>query len=444
LARLFGVSRTSDNMEKKIEENIPRVAFLGLSDGLNRERNVDPRLTSLSILRLRPEVVSHIYPLPLRGFQIVLAAYNPVHFKGGRLVCHDESNELFHLNLSFSSMQPTEVLLPGYPDELKFSVLTPWVVVGIPWPDVFPAIAEPGQLLFSWVEDDCSFEVGGLTFFHAPAPPLSPERIAAIKSDPRAAKSVQLTLTCTKCNETIVVYAALERSVQEEAKGAIWYKDLPERFRCSCGANEFSLVLLRENLHALLGQRFLRLGDEISFTRVYEEGALQAVCDRFRNLLDRDPGEEEVQQFFTENPVLLHIFSPEKIFAKAPILSKFKTDFIVLSKSGHLRLIELERPGKRLLKKGGGRTSEFTQACDQVLSWQHEFRDHRIAILDMLNLNRDEATRVGGVVIIGRDDGHDRGELLRLKSADLGGVEFFTYDDILSNLEGLIRNLSEL
>jgi hypothetical protein len=240
------------------------------------------------------------------------------------------------------------------------------------------------------------------------------------------------------------IYAGLERIAEQEREGYIWYRDLPDRFRCKCGASDFSLALIRENMHALLGQRFTRLGGEVSFTRLYEQGSLQTLYDQFRHLLDADPEEEEVQKFFEQNPVLLHIFGPEKIFAKAPILTKYKTDFVILSGNGQLRLVELERPGKRLLRRGGGRTAEFTQAFDQVLHWQHELRDHRITVLDSLNLRREEVAKISGVVIIGRDTGYDRSDLLRLKSADLGGVEFFTYDDILSNLEGLIRGLSEL
>jgi Domain of unknown function (DUF4263) len=366
-------------------------------------------------------------------------------FNPGQLICRqNDGKEIFKIALSFGQIPPEEVLPPGSPSELPLSPSRFWAIVSFPWPDVFPVMIMPGILDFCWSEGDGLFELGKVLFFHAPAQPLSAERIAAIKSDPRAAKSARLTLSCIKCNKTLKTYSSFERLPEDKAEGFTWYKDLPDQFRCDCGTNEIPLILLRENLHSLLGQRLNRPEEEISFTRVYEQGALETIYERLRHLLDKDPEEEAIQKFFTENPVLLHVFSPEKIFSKAPILTKHFTDFITLSKSGHLRLIELERAGKRLLKKDGGRTSELTQACDQVLNWHHEFSLHRLAILDTLNLQKEEVTKVSGVVIIGRDEGHNRSKLLRLKSADLGGVELFTYDDILANLESLIRNITEL
>ena len=58
---------------------VPRVALLGVCDRVNKERNFDPRLYQLSVSRLRSEVVSYIYPLPLRGLQILLAVHNYRH-----------------------------------------------------------------------------------------------------------------------------------------------------------------------------------------------------------------------------------------------------------------------------------------------------------------------------------------------------------------------------
>jgi hypothetical protein len=286
--------------------------------------------------------------------------------------------------------------------------------------------------------------VGSIHFLHVPAVPLSPERIAAIRSDPKAPTKVRLKVACTRCGDEFSVYAGLERAAEQEREGYAWYKDLGSVYRCTCGRNEFPLTYLRENLHGLLGQKFVWVGKDISFSRFYEQSSLKLLHDRFERLLRADPEEEDMQAFFEANPVLLHQFNAEKIYPKAPILTKFKTDFVILSKSGQLFLVELERPGKRLLTKSGSRSAQFTQACDQVLQWQHELRDHRVAILDALGLERKEVTRVTGVVIIGLEEGYEKGHLLRLKSADLGGLEFFTYDDILASLAGLVRDLGHL
>lgn len=335
---------------------------------------------------------------------------------------------------------------PGKLTEARSDPLVPWMTIAIPWPDTYPLQLQPGSLTFRWRENDSeeSYLVGGLNFFHMKVEALSPERIAAIKSDPLASKCILMRLFCLKCEDTLRVYAGLERSAKEEAEGYVWHADLADSYRCRCGVNDFSLLYLRDNLHALLGQRFRTVGEEITFTQVYEKSGLQIVYDQFRHLLGKGPTEEEVQQFLEVNTVLLHQFAPEKIFPKAPILTKFKTDLVVLSRSGRLFVVELEAPNKRLLKRSGGRSAEFTQACDQILNWQHEMRDHRIAVLDSLGIERSQVSTVTGVVIIGRDDGYDRGQLIRLKSADLGGVQFYTYDDLLASLGSLIRGLEKL
>lgn len=426
----------------------PRLAVLGICDAAHRERNVDPRLSQINILRLRSDVVSFIYPLPLRGFQIIVALYDPTRLGGGELLCFSpDGQELFKISMAFEIIpKAASPPPPGSLAELRPDPLVPWIISAIPWPEAYPLQVQPGRLTFRWRENDCaeSYLVGGLNFFHAEAEALTPERIAAIKSDPLASKKIFMRLFCLRCEDTLRIYAGLERSPQEEAQGHTWYRDLPESYRCRCGVNQFSLLYLRDHLHALLGQRFRTVGEEVTFTQVYEQSGLQIVHDQFRQLLETNPTEEAVQKFFEANTVLLHQFAPEKIFPKAPILTKFKTDFVVLSKSGQLFVVELEVPGKRLLRRRGGRSAEFTQACDQVLNWQHEMRDHRIAVLDSLGIDRAHVSKVTGVVIIGRDEGHDRGELMRLKSADLGGVQFYTYDDLLASLGSLVRGLGQL
>lgn len=435
-------------MSEEQKTHVPRLAVLGLCDAVHRERNVDSRLSQINILHLRSDVVSFIYPLPLRGFHIVVALYDPTRLDGGELVCiSSEGQELFKISMAFEPIPKAETPPPpGKLTELRTDPIVPWIISSISWPEVYPLQLQPGSLTFRWRESNSaeSHLVGGLNFFHAEAEALTPERIAAIKSDPLAPKKILMRLFCLRCDDTLRIYAGLERSSQEESEGHIWYKDLPESYRCRCGVNHFSLLYLRDNLHALLGHRFRTVGEEITFTQVYEQSGLQIVHDQFRQLLETSPAEEAVQKFFEANTVLLHQFAPEKIFPKAPILTKFKTDFVVLSKSGQLFVVELEAPSKRLLRRNGGRSAEFTQACDQVLNWQHEMRDHRIAVLDSLGIDRNQVSKVTGVVIIGRDEGHERGELMRLKSADLGGVQFYTYDDLLASLGSLIRGIGQL
>jgi hypothetical protein len=177
---------------------------------------------------------------------------------------------------------------------------------------------------------------------------------------------------------------------------------------------------------------------------VYERDALQLVVNDFGKLLNADPPEESVQQFLRDYPVLLHQFSPERIFYKPPILSKFEADVVILNHKKELVLIELERPGKRLLIKDGGMAAETQHAFKQVNDWLYEASEHRSAVLSCLDLQPGDVNKIRGVVITGRDQGYDDSDLRKLKWTDFGQVDLFTYDDLIGSLVALVRGMSDL
>ena len=202
--------------------------------------------------------------------------------------------------------------------------------------------------------------------------------------------------------------------------------------------------MLRDNFHVVLGERVFSNEQEISLGRLYEVNTLEAIIDRFQGLLERDPEEQEVQTFLEETPLLFHRFSPARILKRPPLLNQFQADFAVVSRSGELVLVEIEKPGKRLLKKSGGRTAELIHAFDQVMDWLHLIDDHRITCLQMMGLKNDDITAIRGVVIIGRDKPYKREHLRKLKSSDSGSITLLTYDDLLAGLEALIKEMRGL
>ena len=107
-------------------------------------------------------------------------------------------------------------------------------------------------------------------------PPLTPERIAAIRSDPRAAKFIRVVMGCKKCPSKLVAYAGLERDPKQEAEGSVWYADLPDRFDCECGSASYDLSSTRRNLAALLGHHVQRgQEEEIAFTPLYSKATFR-------------------------------------------------------------------------------------------------------------------------------------------------------------------------
>ena len=175
------------------------------------------------------------------------------------------------------------------------------------------------MLSVHYVEEGIDYSLGQLVFGTIRVPALSEERIAALKSDPTAAKTAVLVFSCKLCHDRMPIYASIEKKTNPP-DGATWYQDVPNEFRCKCGSTVFPLALIRENMHALLGPRTVPIGS-VSFTDMYETRALEEVSRNLMAVLEGSPTEEAVQQFLTANTVFFHPWSPERIFTKPPILS---------------------------------------------------------------------------------------------------------------------------
>jgi len=381
----------------------------------------------------------------LRGFQFAFAVYDPFSFEDARIGVLAPNNEgLFHINLQIQGdSQPSGYVPSAEVGMFVQNAYPVWSFFVYDLDDIDAVVKHPGQYKITVCRETEEVSIGCLVFGYAPAPPLTKERIAAIRSNPYATKRVRFSMRCNQCNDELRAYTGLERSDEEERDGWIWYKQLPDSFACKCGKTTMDLTMLRDSLHALLGH-VTRGKEELSFTRLYERGALEAICNQFASLLDLNPEEEQVQQFIEDNPILLHQFGPERIYHKAPILTKHKTDFAILSNKGALILIEIEKPGKRLLKKDGGMTADLQHAFDQVRDWLHRIEDHRAATLACIDLKPEEVVSVRGVVIAGRDSGYPADHLRKLKWTDFGQIDFYTYDDLLRGSVALVQTVSDL
>ncbi len=425
---------------------VPRVAFLGVCDRFSKARNVDPNLSSINLIALRREVVSSIYPLPLRSLLLVFAIYNATNMPGVEIVGIGQKNkQSFFIKIDFKLYPEGQIPVdPMAPQELLVSSDSSWTILVVRFPEPMRMAVSPDRFELFMKEDSEQIPIGALDLLFAPAPPLTEDRIAAIRSDPRAAKFVRMEIGCTSCDSKLKAYAGLEKSEGLQGEGALWYRDLPERFLCACGNTNVDLSILRDNLHVALGERIYATEDEISITRLYEVGTLVAIADRFRRLLDRNPEEPDAQAFLEETPLLFHRFSPARIIKKPPILNRYAADFAILSRSGELYLIEIEKPGKKIIKKNGGRTAAFNHAFDQVRDWLHLIDEHRVTCLEMMNLKHDHVASIRGVVIIGRDADCAPDQLRKLKGMDFGPIDFFTFDDLAEGLEALITELKGL
>jgi hypothetical protein len=285
--------------------------------------------------------------------------------------------------------------------------------------------------------------LGKVHFLLANAAPLTADRIAAIRADPSALKSVRIELACKFCDAKCRAYSGIERSQEAEHEGWTWYEALPELYSCVCGKTIMSLVSIRKNLHGLLGHRS-RMSTQVNYVPLYERSSLESIRHTFARLLNSTPKEEALQLFLEKNPILLHQFPATRLLSKPPILTMFKADFAVLTPNRELIVIELEGANTKLLRKNGDVAAPLSHAFDQVRNWLQEIDEHRSAILRTLGIEAGEVGLVRGVVIAGRDGGYDALHLRRLKGNDWGRIALFTYDDLLFALDALINKFEAL
>jgi hypothetical protein len=125
------------------------------------------------------------------------------------------------------------------------------------------------------------------------------------------------------------------------------------------------------------------------------------------------------------------------------VLAKYHVDFAILTRRKELVLIELERPGLRLLRKDGSITADLQHALTQVHSWLQVFSDHRGAALDAFDLKLSDVTKIRGAVIAGRDPKNEAQNRL-LRERLCGDIEFYTYDDILSFVKSLLKQIANV
>jgi hypothetical protein len=278
-----------------------------------------------------------------------------------------------------------------------------------------------------------------LSFGLAGAPPLTPDRIAAIKSDPRAVKALRLVLGCKYCDSKLKVAASLEKSDKRE-DDSVWYQDLPDEFVCGCGRTRLPLHILKTNTHALLGKVDIAMNN-FTFSTLYQDDTIDRISEKLLQLIRSNPKEEEVQRFLAENPIVFHFLSPVRLFEKPPILSKHQADFAILDSRGTLFFVELERPDVLLLRKDGAASAEVEHAISQVRDWLFLYEKHRNAVLECLDLQDREVTRVKGLVIAGRNEGCDVNNLRKFKWQDRGAIDCMTYDDLLGIVAALSREM---
>jgi hypothetical protein len=416
----------------------PRVAILGWCDRAVEMSPGHP-LWHTHIWGLARARLSCMYPLNLRGLKVVFGVYNPRAGEALQVVFRLPSGlDVARANIAIQRIS-----------ELGASAVNAdqsqggdgWFVAALELNDD-ALVMEPCAIRAFYVGTGRETFCGSLYLLHGAVPLFGVEQLQAIKADPLALKFVKARYSCKFCSSELKTYAGIERSEKLEANGYVDHKRLPDRFTCACGKTDFDLKYLRTGLYGLLLRTVDRTADlGAAAVRLYEKTTLEEYCRQFLELLQRDCAEEELQNFLEAHPVFFSRFNPKWLKPKPKIMSKYAADFAILNERRELFLIEIERNTTKLIKADGGLHSELQHAVDQVRRWKQEADDHRSAVLSCLDLNLNDVARIRGIVIAGRtpmDDDHVR----LLRAVPWSDIDFYTYDDLLSSVVELVRQIA--
>ncbi len=383
--------------------------------------------------------MSCLYPLNLRGHRVVLGVFNArVGEELGIVFRLPSGLEVARASVGVKGAR----LEAGIETELDGgAVAEGWFVAALEL-NADALVMGPGAIRAFYLEADRETFCGSLDLLHGIVAPFTAEQIGAIKADPLALKFVKASYSCKSCPSMLKTYAGIERSDRLEAEGYVDHRSLPTRFTCACGKTDIELQYLRTGLHGLLLRTVDRTTDlNAGMIRLYEKTTLEEYCRQFLELLHRECSEETVQNFLENHPIFFSRFNPKWLKPKPPIMSKYTADFAILNERKELFLIEIERNNTKLLKKDGGLHSELQHAVDQVRRWKQEADDHRGAVLSCLGLELDDVAKVKGIVIAGRTPA-DEDHVRLLRALPWSDLDFYTYDDLLSNVVELVRQIA--
>jgi hypothetical protein len=175
---------------------------------------------------------------------------------------------------------------------------------------------------------------------------------------------------------------------------------------------------------------------------MYEKSSLELIYANFISLLQKNPKEEDLQKFIEANPVLLHQYPAKRLFTKPRILTRYTADFAILTPTKELVLIEIEKAETSIATRSGSMASGLSHAIDQVKDWIIVADEHRLALLDSLNIRKEDVSKIYGVVIAGRDSSCEAHNLRKIKCGNWGNVTVQTFDDLLYSLSALIKSFA--
>ncbi|TOA84776.1 hypothetical protein CGK17_24165, partial [Vibrio parahaemolyticus] len=187
---------------------------------------------------------------------------------------------------------------------------------------------------------------------------------------------------------------------------------------------------------------------------------MQILKDKFELIYsDKSKSEQDYQAFIEENTSLVprafeqnHGVHMDLVFRKFPLGTRYKSDFLFLSKSTtdwNAVHIEIEDPNKKIFTKGGAFTAEFNAAVQQVESWIAWLSDptnlqiFESSVKSIKQPLGNNPTKHKFVLVYGRRDELDTDEKIGAFGAKKSDqFQLMTYDSLFENQKSTLNTSS--
>lgn len=182
-----------------------QLAFLGFSEHFRQFREGNSHILRWNILGLTNIVAIPFLPLTSIPWDFIFAGRSVGAVTDDLLdiplrIVSDDNDEIGFITIRVTAPGPRIDTIPSSTTEFfGWKIFT---ADGTPF-----LFTKPGRYFIKIQNADSHEEpIGEFSFVVADPPPLTPETIAAIRSDPHAAKTVRLSLGCKLCSKKIALH----------------------------------------------------------------------------------------------------------------------------------------------------------------------------------------------------------------------------------------------
>lgn len=314
----------------------------------------------------------------------------------------------------------------------------------VPFPCPSMPILGPTTLRVEWICNGARVQLGDLQLGFKGLPPLTIEERRALLASPHVIGKVKIAIKCKECGECFEAIAYLDeeaRARDDSGKMLPLLSSMDDYWCCKCKNINADVSIFKRSAEAVFRNQIRTQGDSYtSLAPAYQHSRLLGMVNEFREIVATARREEDVQKFIESNPIVWSFLTPKKILHKPSILTKYKADFAILSYDKTLHFVEIEKPSTRLFRKTGGRHSDVQQPFNQISDWKITVENHRQAVLDEINIKREDVSAIRYIVVAGTEP--DAASMIRRDAPT--DTTFLSFGDLCGYLSVIHFQVSRL